>query len=511
MIAPTAITGAEPHVAAAGTFPAGQPASRPVAVIDIGSNSVRLVAFESLSRAPPTVFNEKVLCGLGRGLSETGHLHADGRMLAIETLVRFAALAKAMNAEIVDVVATAAVREASDGGEFVAQAAAAAGLRVRVVAGVEEARLSAIGVGSAIPGADGLMGDLGGGSLELVRLDSGHPAEQATLPLGTLHIRSLSSSESVAAIDRQLSSVDWAGQGRGRPFFAVGGAWRALARLHMAQRYYPLRVIHHYQVARRGAEELVQLVAHAGPKAIGRIDGVSAKRMETVPSSSLALERILRIVEPSEVIFCSYGLREGLLYEHLDAAEQRKDPFLEAARETANRSGRFSLHAEEIDRWIAPLFADADAGHARLRFATCLLSDLAWRAHSDFRAEQALNMVLQAPFVGLDHPGRAFVALAVFARYRGDTNNRAAAVASRLMSEEAAADALVLGRALDLAHTVSGGAPGLLTSMPLSLADGKIRLSVSDDHRSLDGEMVEKRLKALARALDVTIAGSDLA
>ena len=185
---------------------------------------------------------------------------------------------------------------------------------------------------------------------------------------------------------------------------------------------------------------------------------------------------------------------------------RKRDPFLEAARYTAKRSGRFALQAEEIDRWLAPLFADADAGYARLRFATCLLSDLAWRAHSDFRAEQALNMVLQAPFVGLDHPSRAFVALSVYARYRGHPEVQAAAVARRLLSEEAAADAVVLGRALDLAHTISGGAPGLLASMPLSLADGQIRLSVSDDHRSLGGEMVERRLSALARAFDLTAA-----
>ena len=500
------MTSEQSSVATAAVVPGAPTASRPVAVIDIGSNSVRLVAFESLSRAPPPVFNEKVLCGLGRGLAETGRLNRDGRKLAIETLTRFAALAKAMNAEVIEVVATAAVRDAADGAEFVAQAEAKTGLRVRVLAGVEEARLSALGVASAIPGADGMMGDLGGGSLELVHLEDGHPADQATLPIGTLRIGSLGQKEAAQAIDRQISEVEWVGRGRGRVFYAVGGAWRALARLHMAQRYYPLRVIHYYKVARSGAEELVELVAHAGPGAIGRIEGVSTKRMETVPSASLALERILRIVQPSDVVFCSYGLREGLIYERLEPGERQKDPFLEAARETAKRSGRFSLHAEEIDRWIAPLFVDADAEHTRLRFATCLLSDVAWRAHSDFRAEQALNTVLQVPFVGLDHPGRAFVALAVHARYRGRVEDRASSVARRLMSEEAAADAVVLGRALDLAHTVSGGAPGLLASMPLSLSDGAIRLRVSDDHLSLGGEMVEKRLKALARALDLTAA-----
>lgn len=505
------MTSAQPSVATAAVVPAEAPASRPAAIIDIGSNSVRLVAFESLSRASPPVFNEKVLCGLGRGLAETGRLHPDGRMLALETLVRFAALAKAMDADIVDVVATAAVREADDGAEFVGQAEAETGLSLRVLAGVEEAKLSALGVASAIPGADGLMGDLGGGSLELVSLEDGHPAAQATLPLGTLRIGNLGVDDAVAAVDRLLDTVDWAGRGRDRPFYAVGGAWRALARLQMAQRDYPLRVIHHYQMARRGAEELVELVAHAGPGAIGRIEGVSAKRMETVPSASLVLERILRTVQPSEVVFCSYGLREGLLFERLSEAERQKDPFLEAARETAKRSGRFSLHAEEIDRWLAPLFADTDAEHARLRFGTCLLSDLAWRAHSDFRAEQALNTVLQAPFVGLNHPGRAFVALAVFARYRGQAEDRAASVARRLLSEEAAADAVVLGRALDLAHTVSGGAPGLLASMPLSLADEKIHLSVSDDHRSLGGEMVDKRLNTLARARGLRAALSSVA
>ncbi len=472
---------------------------RPVAVIDVGSNSVRLVVFEALSRATTPIFNEKVLCGLGRGLAQSGRLYPEGRDAALATLTRFASLVDAMQAEVVDVVATAAVREAKDGPEFVARVDAECGLKIRVLSGTEEARLAAQGVLSSIPGVDGLMADLGGGSLEVVRLNEGSLRDQATLPLGPLRTAAAGGRALLQTIDRALEGLPWLREAWGRNFYAVGGAWRAVARVHMAQQRYPLRIIHGYTLERAEAERVARFLSQLDAHALEELDGVPRRRAETLPFSALVLARLLNVARPKAVVFCGHGLREGLIYDRLDEASRGADPFIAAAHESARRTGRFSAHAEEIDRWIAPLFEDVDAEDARLRFAACLLSDSAWRWHPDYRAEQAFISILHAPDVGVSHTGRAFVATAVAARYGASLSEKWMAPAKRLLPKSAVQTARALGAALYLANTLTGGTPGLLAKAPVLKRGKVLELVLTGESRRLDGEAVRRRLETLAR------------
>ena len=167
----------------------GDPAERRrVGVIDIGSNSIRIVVFSGATRAPLPIFNEKVMCGMGRRLHSTGKLDPDGVDLALGNLPRFAAAAEALGVDRLRVVATAAIRDALDGAQFIARVRETAGLKIEIISGETEARLSALGLVSSLPEADGVIGDLGGGSLELVRLDKGALGPQATLKLGPLRL-----------------------------------------------------------------------------------------------------------------------------------------------------------------------------------------------------------------------------------------------------------------------------------------------------------------------------------
>lgn len=487
-------------------IPTTSVAGRPVAIIDIGSNSVRLVAFEGLTRAPLPVFNEKILCGLGRGIAETGRLHEEGRLLAIETIKRFVVLSRAMGADLIDVVATAAVRDASNGQEFVATVERECGVKVRILSGVDEAQLAAYGVLAGIPDAEGTAGDLGGGSLELVCIRDHGLSGQATLPIGPLRLMDKRSGRDpvlVAEVDRAFESVPWIQQARGKPFYAVGGAWRSFAKLHMAQNRYPLKVIHHYTVARRSAQELARLVAGFGRESLEHMEGVSKKRREVLPVASLILERLLRVAEPSEVVFSSFGLREGLLFARLDEATRRQDPFLAACRDVGVLGSRFAYHADEIDGWMGRLFDSDPEPEKRLRYAATLLSDVAWRAHPDYRAEQALNRILHAPFVGVDHVGRAFVAYAVCTRYRGGRAGDGAEVALRLLPPDMAARARVVGLALDVAHTLSGGSPGILSKMRLEKTDTQLELHLPKSLEALAGELVFRRFRSLGQAMNL--------
>ncbi|AWK86915.1 Ppx/GppA family phosphatase [Azospirillum thermophilum] len=473
-----------------------------VAVIDIGSNSIRLVVYDGLIRAPMPLFNEKVLCGLGRGVEKTGCLNPDGVALALDSLDRFSRLLDGMRIGRLDVIATAAVRDASDGPAFVEAIRNRTGLVVRTISGEEEARLSAMGVLSGTPGADGLVGDLGGGSLELVRLEQGTIGEQVTLPLGPLRLMETGAARNgdlARHIDQHFEKLDWLSQLRGRPFHPVGGSWRALAKLHMEQTGHPLHIIHHYCIPATEAREFAGLVARQSRSSLEKLSG-SRRRIDTIPYAALVLERLLRNVQPSRVVFSAYGLREGHLYSLLSPEGQRQDPLLAAAGDWARRFSRMG-DPSLLMAWTTGLFAGEDEAAMRLRHAACLLSDVGWAEHPDYRAEHAFLRILRYPFPAVNHDERAFLALAGHARYAGSIDAPLTSRVRPVVSEGLARKALVLGLALRLAHTLSGGATALLQRTALKVVGEKLVLSLPEDGSVPPGEAVQRRLDALAKAL----------
>jgi exopolyphosphatase/guanosine-5'-triphosphate,3'-diphosphate pyrophosphatase len=474
------------------------------AVVDIGSNSIRLVIFTGRTRAPFTLFNEKVLCGLGRGLDATGRLNDAGVALALENLSRFVRLAKAMGASRIDLLGTAAVRDADNGRQFAAEVKRRCGVGVRILSGEEEARLSAQGVLSGIPEADGVMGDLGGGSVEIVAIRRGKIGRHATLPLGPVRLLDSVSDDGEGArelIDRHLAKIDWIEDVRGRTFYPVGGAWRTLARIHMDQIGYPLHVIHHYAIARREAEDLARVISRLGKRSLASIPGLSRRRVETLPFAALLLERVLRLARPDRVVFSAFGLREGYVFADLPAREKAQDPLISACAEFAEAEGRFGDIGALLQDWIEPLFRRDKADRRRLRLAACTLSDVGWREHPDYRAEQVFTRILRLPISGIDHPGRVAIALAIYLRYGGDPGDRVIQPVLGMLAEEQRQYWEAVGLAMRLAYSLSAATPDLLRRTGIKVAGGKLRLRLDRADRLLNGEAVERRLEALHRAI----------
>ncbi|WP_445682015.1 Ppx/GppA phosphatase family protein [Radicibacter daui] len=476
-----------------------------VGVVDIGSNSIRIVVYSRLGRAPVVIHNEKVLCGLGKTLEQSGKLNPEGVELAIVNLARFRHLAEAMRLVRLDVIATAAVRDAVDGPEFVARVRRECGLDITVISGEEEARLSAVGVISGTPWADGVMGDLGGGSLELVGIDDHALGSMVTTPLGPLRLMGISGGKDalVAEIDKRLDAVRWLSSYAGRNFYPVGGAWRSLAKAHMEQTGHPIHIVHDYEVSGPEITELASRVAAMGKPEIEKLPGASRRRRDVLPVACLVLERLLMRLEPRSVIFSAFGLREGVLFDQLPDSERIKDPLLDACEALEHTLGRFG-HGEILTAWTSPLFPEETPGERRLRVATCTLSDVGWFEHPDYRAEHAYLRVLRMPFAALSHPERAFLALAIHARYSGDAGGGFTADARRLLDERQVEQAVRLGLALRLAHNLSGGAPALLAPTDLTLTDSSLLLSLPREEDVMIGDAVMRRFEALASALGVT-------
>jgi exopolyphosphatase/guanosine-5'-triphosphate,3'-diphosphate pyrophosphatase len=470
-----------------------------VAVIDVGSNSLRLVVYDGVRRALLPLLNEKILCGLGRSLSTSGRLDPEGVTLALDNLRRFVALARTAGAGQLHVLATSAVREAEDGPEFVAAVERACDVRVRILGGEAEGRLSALGVLAGIPDAEGLVGDLGGGSVELVPIAGGRPGTSSTLPLGPLRLAHLAGSEKKLreAVDSALAGAPQIGAARGGTLYLVGGAWRALARIHMEHSGYPLHIIHHYELSRAEADNFLQLLGKQSRKSLERLAGVSKKRLEAVPLAAFVLLRLLRMAEPRRLVFSAFGLREGLVFDLLDEAQRGEDPLLSAAADLASVRPRFGMSADELLAWTGTVFAE----QGRLHRAIALLSDSVWAEHPDYRAEEAFLRALRLPVGGFDHSERAFVASALHARYGGDSDAAVLTTARRLLTGDLAHEARAFGLALRLAYTMTGGVPGLLQRTLLTRRENRLVLGVPDDAALFVGDSVRRRLEAVGRAL----------
>ena len=439
-----------------------------VAVIDIGSNSVRLVVYESLSRSLVSVFNEKALCGLGREVQSTGLLAPDAVAKALTSLRRFRALCRIQKVGRVHVIATAACRDASNGPEFIAKAERICGVPIEILSGPREAKLSALGVISGIHEPDGIVGDLGGGSLELIDVRGSRVRSGVTLPLGSLALqdssrKSLKRAENI--VRDLVTGVSLLKKGQGRNFYAVGGTWRALARIHIVQSGYPLKVMHGYSIPGPEALDFAQRLRRlAATDRLADIEVVSDARRPLLTYAALALEYVIRVARPKTIVFSTFGVREGLFYEMLPA-DQRADDGLICAAQNLNRLlSRSARHAEELiawtDRLVRVIRLRETEEDRRLRHAACLLSDIGWRVHPDHRGEETLSLITNGNFGSISHQGRAFVALAVFYRYAGLSEQNEPPETIRAMLPPSMDErARLLGAAFRVANLISAARP----------------------------------------------------
>ncbi len=471
------------------------------AIIDIGSNSIRLVVYAGPRRLPAPLFNEKVLAGLGKSLAATGAIEPGALAVARTALARFALLAREMEVGELRTVATAAVRDASNGHELI-ETARLLGLNVELLSGEDEAIGAGLGVLSAIPDADGIVGDLGGGSLELVRVKGGDVLDRVSFPLGVLRIPELRGADKATferRVAKMIRDAGWSGSGQGLPLYLVGGSWRALARLEMHLAGYPLPVIHGYCMDAAAVSRIARSVGRMSRGRLKAVPNLSGGRIPTLVDASALLSILLRQLGCSATIASAYGLREGLLYERLSPEERALDPLIEAARDEGARLGRFTEHGDLVARWIAPLFAGDKPEDERLRHAACLLGDVGWQANPEFRAERGREIALHGNWVAIDARGRAMVAQALHTALGGGMD--APEPLTSLADWGDLARAAQWGLAIRLAQRLSGGVAGPLKRSSVAVHGEGLMLRLEQRDAALYGEAVAKRHKTLATAM----------
>ena len=479
--------------------------AKPVAVLDIGSNSVRLVVYERHARALTPLYNEKSACALGRGVGQTGRLADANVAQALNAIKRFALVARMMRVGKIYVLATSAVRDASNRQEFVDAVEALMDTNVQVLSGEQEAHYAALGAVAGIPGFSGVVGDLGGGSLELSRIINGSDTDGQSFEIGVIRLQDDSNGSAARAatiVRERLLQSSLPNIGKGAAFAAIGGTWRSLAKLHQIVRGYPLHMVQHYMVA---AEDMIRfcndIVGAGSLKAYPGADNVSSSRRELVPFGAAVLAEVLKAGQFGSVVFSALGVREGYLYGMLDKREQAIDPLIQGSEELSVLRSRSPAHASDLIEF-AGQFLDASGTsetveEGRLRTVACLLSDIGWRAHPDYRGPQSVDAVAYGSLSGVDHPGRAFLAQVIAVRYDG-LKSKSASTLIGLASAELAARARLLGALFRVAYPMTAAMPGILPRIRFEVTANLLSLVLPTDLAFLDGEHLQGRLDQFA-------------
>ena len=436
----------------------------------------------------------------------TGKLPEDGVKQALTAMRRFRALADIMEVAHLYPIATAAARGAKNGPDFIEQCEKLLRTPVEVISGEREAMLAAEGVISGIFKPDGIVADLGGGSLELVDIHGSRVSAGVSLQLGGLALRDISGrsiKKAAKIVENALVDEPLVKKGKDRDIFAIGGTWRAIARLHMRHTGYPLNVLHGYAIPAQEAIDFCRMVLNIDPDSLTAIASVAQDRRPLLAYGALVLEQIMQQSGARRVVVSASGVREGMLHSLLDEEKRKQDPLMNAAAELNQLRSRSPEYGRELISWTDKLFSSAGLDESqeekRLRHAACLMSDISWRAHPDYRGEQSLNVISHAVLPGVDHPGRAFLAMSVYYRHVGPMSQNSAPRIRELATTRLIERARILGAAMRVAYLASAAMPGVLNRITLRCDHGKLVLNVPFHLRDISNERLYNRLRQLAK------------
>lgn len=475
-----------------------------VGVIDIGSNSVRFVVFDGAARSPAYFFNEKVMAGLGAGLGETGVLNPEGRKRALAAIKRFTLTAQALDVSPLSAVATAAVRDAKDGEDFQSDVEKETGLKLRVIDGEEEALLSAQGVLLGWPEAEGVICDIGGSSMELAIVKKGRVGKRISTPLGPLKLQTIKGGEEERSkvIKRELQNAfDHIGKKHSR-LYLVGGSWRAIARIDMVRQNYPMTVLHEYRMTAKHVNQTLAEIKKRDAGDLRALTGIGAERMLLVPTAAEVLGELVDIMQPEEIDISSYGIREGLLYEHMPDKLRDRDPLIESCRWAEAQSARIPGFGKKLYGFILPLFPDFPYVQRRIIKAACLLHDVSWRSHPDYRHEVCFEYATRANMGGLKHSERVYLGLALLHRYKNSRSGSRFHELFQLIPEDKAQEAEVLGKAMRFGAMFPVQSFDEIGSLQYDPKKSAVKFLLQPDARPLFGEVAEARFNSLAKSLN---------
>lgn len=473
-----------------------------IGVIDIGSNSVRLVIYDGMKRVPLSLYDEKAFCTLGSGMSRTNRLNPEGVKMARQAVARLLATAKLNRVSELHVIATAAVRDADDGKAFVKELERVHKIQIDVISGKREAKYAAMGISSSHYQPRGIVADLGGGSLELTVLENHDILHHDSQPMGALRLLDRAGGKSELLddlINQYLSQTEWLKpvSGQYENLYLVGGSFRSLAKIHMLRSKYPMDLLHNYTLTVAEITPMLQEIAAYDEKQCMTLPA-SDKRQTQMPVAAKILLALIKRSKVKKIVFSTSGIREGLLFAQLSPYVRNEDPLIASCDMLRRGFAGQSRYSRELFQWMEPLFAGESDAMRRLRVAACMLNHLALNVQRANRAAWAYHHVLQASIKGVEHKERVALAAALFFRYRYLMTEDFGSY--RLLDDAMKSWAALVGAAMRLAYTLSGGSPGNLIQTQLRLEKDRPKLRLGTAIKPLEGETLDKRKEGLTNA-----------
>ena len=478
-----------------------------VGVIDVGSNSVRLVIYDELKRVPIPIFNEKIMCALGKDIHKTKKLNKSGKKSAKNAIIRFVYMAHLMQVKKLFVFATAAVRESKDGKSFILDLEQHLNIKIKILSGKTEAKLAGLGVIAAIPEASGIIGDMGGGSFELAEVDNGQVIKRKITPLGALKLLGISSNGDdfiYQTIHENLSGFDQFEINKINNFYAVGGGFRNLAKAYITLNNYPLKILHNYKVQSKKLDETLNRLINMSSSEINQLDDISDNRSETLKYTAMLMKYIIDYMQPENVIFSVYGVREGILFKNLAEEEQIKDPLIAGSVDFISKNEQMLEYSTELTDWVKPLFTEEDINFQRLLSSICILSNIARFEHPEYRAEIAFRRFLDSSIIGISHHDRLFIATALYYCYSSTIDESIDTICRLFLDKNMMSKTKSIGYAIRLAYNITAGSTGIISSINIDIKNTMLNLKFDIITKNLIGEVVEKHLTRLAENMKLT-------
>lgn len=477
----------------------------PFAVIDIGSNSVRLVVYDELKRSPVSIFNEKALCGLAKNMAKSNHLNKKGVVSAKKAIARFVLICKMMHVKKINLFATSAVRDAHDGKQFVDDICKHHNINIEIISGEREAYLAGSGIVSSFVDAKGVVGDLGGGSLELIPVENNQVLNGESHPIGPLRfsLQQYKSNELWDKIKSRLDQSNVLPSLKGKTFYAVGGAFRNIAKLHMHRIKYPLRVVHGYSITREEFLETLRVVSRMPESSLSKFPDLSKKRLEFLPFAAKMMEIVVTKSMPKNIVFSASGVREGYLFDSLSKNKRQDDVLISGCEDMIKRINRNPDYGKEVYDWLIPLFGELKDSDKHIVRAACILSEISCFEHTEYRGEMAYRRILDSSLQGLSHKERVFLAAILYSRYCFTVSSKDLGSIYSILSPSRKHVAKIIGNAIRLGKNISGSSLGVLTESTIRTTRTKLILKINDPFSSLKGETVMKRLTQLSNILDL--------
>ena len=472
-------------------------------IVDIGSNTVRLVVFDGPSRSPRYFYNEKVNCGLGVGLRQTKFLNNKGKQKAYKAIQRFCAVLKTMSIVEIYFVATSAIRDAKNGSEFIESLEKKFNIKIHVISGKEEGLLAASGVLLGWPKATGIVCDIGGSSLELAYLENGKIKTAQSFELGPLALQDyhVLGKSKLEVIKLKLSKINKSFPNKINSLFLVGGCWRGLAKIHMNLTNYPLKVLQGYKVLVKNFDPTLEFISNTKNSELLQITSSSEERVKLLPDACIVLKAIYEKFCPRELFFSGYGIREGIIFCQFNKEIKKLDPLLQACFYLEKNRSRYPGFGKILFEWLLPIFPKIDNKQKKIFLAACYLHDTFWQAHPDYRSEVCFETVTGANLGGIDHSGRIFLALSLMSRYKKTDLNKIDKKYLLLLNKKKIKQAIILGACMRLGAMLSVNILENLRKTKIYTKEKTLYLEMMEKDNLL-GDSVEKRLNHLGNLMN---------